>query len=166
VALADSLLPDLDHETAVTRQLIERVPEPDLGWAPHAKSDTLGGLAVHLARLLAWGQAILAADHHDLSNAGGRSAAAPGTTADILALFDRNAAAIRRDLAGRSDAELAAPWELRRGRQVIMSLPKAAALRRFVIHHLIHHRGQMTVYLRLRDVPLPPIYGSSADEPL
>ncbi len=84
--------------------------------------------------------------------------------AEVLETFDRHVAEVRRALVAGSDAELAAPWTLKRGAHVVLSMPRIAALRRFLLHHVIHHRGQMTVYLRLRDVPVPPLYGPTADE--
>jgi len=165
MAVYDTLLPDFDHETAAARRLLERVPASAMAWRPHDKSFSMGQLAMHLARLVSWGERILADDAYDIAEASGQvPPEPPGDPADVLAAFDRNVAAVRKHLLGRTAAELDAPWELRSGKQVLMSLPRVAALRRFVIHHLIHHRGQLSVYLRLQNVPLPPLYGPTADE--
>jgi uncharacterized damage-inducible protein DinB len=157
------LLAEFDHEMAVTRHLLTRVPEASLTWAPHPKSFSLGGLATHLARLPHWGEQILTGDAYDLA-ASGPPAAPLATLADVLELFDRHVAEVRHALATGTAAALATDWSLRRGSETLLSVPKIPAFRRFLLHHLIHHRGQLTVYLRLLDVPLPPIYGPTADE--
>jgi uncharacterized damage-inducible protein DinB len=162
MALADALLPEFDHEIGTTRKLLERVPDDRLAWTPHAKSMSLGGLATHLSTILWWGEMTLARSEFDTAGIGTRPDAA--SRAQILETFDRNAAATRALLSGKSDAELMAPWALKRGDQTIFSMPKAAVWRSFVLSHLVHHRGQMSVYLRLLDVPVPSIYGPSADE--
>ena len=147
---------------ASTRRLLERVPDDRLAWKPHAKSMTLGGLATHLSTLPRWGGTILNDASFDL-------AAAPSplqekhSGAEILAAFDAAASATRA-LLDKTDAELVAPWALKRGGQEIFSMPRVAAFRTFVLYHTVHHRGQLSVYLRLNDVPVPSIYGPSADE--
>ncbi len=162
----DTLLPEFDHEMAVTRRVLERVPESELAWKPHEKSFDLAGLAAHLAQIPRWGRAILDRESYDLSSATSRRTDAPGTVRDVLETFDRHVSELRRHLLDKTDAELMAPWALMRGAQLVMSMPRLAALRSFVLHHLIHHRGQLTVYLRMQNVPLPPLYGSTADETL
>jgi len=164
VTLRDSLLPDFDDETASTRRLLERVPDDAMAWSPHEKSYSLGQLAMHLARLISWGRTILDDEFYDLATGSGDAPGSDMTRGAILAAFDEHTAAVRTRLADKSDGELLAPWELRRGRLTLMSMPRITAIRRFVLHHLVHHRGQLSVYLRLRDVPLPPIYGPTADE--
>lgn len=164
MAVRDALLPEFDHEMAVTRRILERLPAPALEWKPHERSYSLGGLAAHLADIPHWGTRILDRDFHDLLQGRGNRDTAPPSVAGILEAFDRHVAEVRRSLLERSDAELMAPWSLRRGDHLVMSLPKIAALRSFLLHHLIHHRGQLTVYLRLQGVALPPLYGPTADE--
>ena len=146
-----------------TRKVLERVPEDKFAWKPHAKSFSLGALAAHVATLPTWGKETL--DKSEIDIAGGQPPAAPASKAELLTAFDRHVAAARSALAGRSDAELLATWTLKRGGTTIFSMPKTAVLRSFVFSHLIHHRGQLCVYLRLLDVPVPSIYGPSADEP-
>jgi uncharacterized damage-inducible protein DinB len=163
MAVADSLLPDFDHEMSVTRQLLERVPEDAFEWRPHEKSFSLGALAAHLTQIPHWGSTILDCDQYDMALAG-RPRASAASRAEVLAAFDRTVSEMRRGMSARSDAELLAPWTLSRGGHVLLTMPRVAALRRFVLHHVIHHRGQLSVYLRLRDVPLPPFYGPTADE--
>ena len=160
----DALLPEFDHEMAVTRRLLERLPEPVFAWKPHEKSFHLGGLATHLAQIPHWGRTILDRESYDLAADSANRAVDQTTVAGVLDVFDRHVGDLRRRLLEISDGELMAPWALTRGSQLVMSLPRLAALRSFVLHHLIHHRGQLTVYLRLQNVPLPPIYGSTADE--
>ena len=164
MALKDTLLFEFDHEMAVTRCVLERLPEAAFGWRPHEKSFDLGGLAEHLAQIPHWGCAILDRDSYELIHAPAERAATHSTCAEVLETFDRHVAEVRRGLLQRSDAELLAPWSLTRGGRVVMSMPKLSALRSFLLHHTIHHRGQMTVYLRLQNVPIPPIYGQTADE--
>ena len=159
----DSLLPEFDQETAATRRVLERVPDGALGWRPHEKSFNMGELATHLSRLPHWGTLILKQDSYDLVSSGPRGQALP-TVAAILDQFDANVREVRAALVDMTDGQLLQPWTLRRGDRVVMSVPKVSAVRGFVVRHLVHHRGQMTVYLRMNDVPLPPLYGPTADE--
>lgn len=162
MALVEALLPEFDHEVSLTRKLLERLPDDRLAWKPHARSMSLGGLATHLSNLLWWGEMTLAQSEFDTAGIGTRPEAT--SRSQILEMFDRNASKTRALLSGMSDAELMAPWALKRDDQTIFSMPKAAVWRSFVLSHLVHHRGQMSVYLRLLDVPVPSIYGPSADE--
>lgn len=165
MALVDALLPEFDHEVAVTRRLLDRLPEGKLEWQPHSKSMTLGALAAHLSELGYWGQETLNSPAVDLETMTRPSDyVPPATRAAVLALFDAKMAAARTALVGKSDDQLMAPWTLRRGAHEFFTMPKASCWRTFVMNHLIHHRGQLTVYLRQLDVPLPSIYGPSADE--
>ena len=165
MALVDDLLPEFDREIATTRRLLDRLPDDRLGWQPHPKSMTLAALAEHIGQLGVWGQLTLNQAAVDLE-AMARPPDYQGLASKgaIVAHFDAEMGAARTALAGRSDAELMAPWTLRRGQQEFFTLPKASCWRTFVMNHLIHHRGQLTVYLRELDVPLPSIYGPSADE--
>ena len=160
----DWLIAEFDHEMALTRQVLARVPDSAFNWSPHEKSMALGGLATHLALLPHWGTAILDNDAYDLAMANGKKPAQKQNAADVLQTFDAHVADLRRGLTRRTDAELQAPWTLRNGTRTLMSMPRFAALRTFLISHTIHHRGQMTIYLRLQNVALPPLYGPSADE--
>ena len=159
----EAFIVEFDHEMAATRRVLERVPDDAFEWTPHERSFSLGGLASHLAQLPHWGSQILDAEMYDLAGATGQSTP-KGSRAEVLETFDRHVAEVRRALVAGSDAELAAPWTLKRGPHVVLTMPRIAALRRFLLHHVIHHRGQMTVYLRLREVPVPPLYGPTADE--
>jgi uncharacterized damage-inducible protein DinB len=165
MALVDALLPEFDHEVAATRRLLDRLPDGKLEWQPHPKSMTLGSLAAHLSELGNWGHETLNSSAVDLETmTRPANYVPPATRAAILALFDAKMAAARTALVGKSDDQLMAPWTLRRGAHEFFTMPKASCWRTFVMNHLIHHRGQLTVYLRQLDVPLPSIYGPSADE--
>jgi uncharacterized damage-inducible protein DinB len=165
MTIADTLLPEFDRELATTRRLLERVPEDKLSWAPHPKSMALGALSEHLGQLALWGRMTIGASEVDLEQMARPPGYQPLATREaLLAHFDREAAACRATLVGRTDAEMMAPWTLRRGAQAFFTMPKATCWRTFVMNHLVHHRGQLSVYLRLLDVPLPSIYGPSADE--
>jgi uncharacterized damage-inducible protein DinB len=162
VPIVDALLPEFDHEMATTRKLLERVPEQKLDWKPHAKSMSLGELATHVANIIWWGEVTLAEAEFDAEGMGRETPAAD--RAQLLQRFDRNVNATRANLAGKTDAEMMAPWTLRNGSKTFFTMPKAAVWRSFVMNHLVHHRAQLGVYLRLNDVPLPSIYGPTADE--
>ena len=160
--MVDALLPEFDHEMTTTRKLLECVPDDRLAWKPHARSMSVGGLATHLSNLPWWGLVTLNDPEFDTATFPNQPDAT--SRAQILEAFDRNVAETRAALTGKSDAELMAPWALKRAGQTIFSLPKASVWRSFVLSHVVHHRGQLSVYLRLLDVPVPSIYGPSADE--
>src|SRR5215216_5770863 len=162
MALIDALLPEFDHEMTVTRKVLERVPDDKFAWKPHARSMSLGELAQHVATIPMWGHMTLTQPELDV--AGQPQLPKATSRAELLAGFDERVKETRAALTGTSDAEMLAPWALKRGGQTIFSMPKAAVWRSFVLSHLIHHRGQLSVYLRLNDVPVPSIYGPSADE--
>lgn len=161
--IREVLLAEFDHELAVTRRMLERCP-PTFGWTPHPRSFTLGGLATHLARLPHWGEWILNKDWYDLVLDSAPHAPAYTSVAEVLTVFDRHVSTVRALLVSKSDGELSAPWALRRNGETLMTLPRLSAFKTFVVNHTIHHRGQLSVYLRLLDVSVPAIYGPSADE--
>jgi uncharacterized damage-inducible protein DinB len=162
MAIKDGLLAEFDHEIGTTRRLLERVPDDRLSWKPHEKSMSLGRLATHLSDLPHWGGTILNDDSFDLASAP-PNVAERASRADIITALDAAAKDTRARL-DRTDAELASPWTLKRGGHQIFSMPRATAFRTFVLYHMVHHRGQLSVYLRLNDVPVPAIYGPSAEE--
>ncbi len=162
MAISAALLPEFDHEMANTRRTLERVPEDKLAWKPHEKSMTLGRLTGHLSELPGWGVYTLERDFVDLAQ-GGQGAVAKSRQ-EALDMFDKGVAALRAALAQANDEHLMKPWTLRIGEQVIMTLPRIGVLRAMILNHSIHHRAQLGVYLRLNDVPVPSIYGPSADE--
>jgi uncharacterized damage-inducible protein DinB len=162
MAIKEGLLAEFDHEIATTRKLIERLPDAKLAWKPHVKSYSLGGLATHLANLPLWTHAILNETSFNLA-ADTPHAQEMTSRSQLLAALDENAKRARGSM-DKTDAEYMARWSLMRGEQEMFSLPRVAAFRSFVMSHIIHHRGQLSVYLRLNDIPVPPIYGPTADE--
>jgi len=163
--LNQMLLPEFDQEMASTRKSLERVPDDKFGWKPHEKSATMGWLASHLAMIPHWAKVTFDSDSFDLAPPGGPQKMPEATSRkEVLEMFDRNAAAARAIIAGASDADFGKPWTLLKGGQKLMTLPKAAVMRSFVMNHMIHHRAQLGVYLRLNNLPVPSIYGPSADE--
>lgn len=162
MTMVDALLPEFDHEMATTRKVLERLPDGKFAWKPHERSMTLGRLAGHITEIPGWVKETLTKDCVDVG--GEPSPDMPATRAEVLARFDKVVAVVRPLLAGAADAHLMTPWTLKYNGAVILSMPRAAVLRGFVLSHLIHHRGQMSVYLRLNEVPVPAIYGPSADE--
>lgn len=162
MSIAEHLLPEFDREMGVTRRLLERVPVEWFAWKPHDTSRSLGQLVEHIAGLPSWVVDVVEKPSVDRGSAPPEQ---PPTTRDeVLALFDRHVRTGRAALAGRTDAELMASWTLRVQGKELFTIPKAAALRGFVMSHLIHHRGQLSVYLRLQGVPIPSMYGPSGDE--
>jgi len=162
LAIKSGLLAEFDHEMGATRRLLERLPEDRLGWKPHDRSMSLGGLGTHLASIPHWGEAILESGSFDLAQAPPPNVEKTSRGA-ILEAFD-SATNVTRALMDKTDHEYLAPWVLKRGTQEVFAMPRVSAFRTFVINHVIHHRGQLTVYLRLNNVPVPAIYGPSADE--
>jgi uncharacterized damage-inducible protein DinB len=162
MAFKDGLLAEYDHEMGTTRKLLARVPDDQLAWRPHQKSMSLGGLATHLGNIPNWGARILNEAFFDLAGAPPNIAELTSRAA-ILQLFDESTRQTRAAM-NKSDAELMAMWALRRGGQEMFSMPRISAFRSFVVNHMIHHRGQLSVYLRMHDVPIPAIYGPTADE--
>ena len=165
MAIKDALLPEFDHEMATTRRLLERLPEVEFAWKPHDRSMALGQLAGHIANLPQWCSATLASTVFDLDALPvDARPQLPASRAAVLEEFDGKVAAARNQLTSTTDAEFMTPWTLKKGGQEVFTLPRISAIRSFVMNHLIHHRGQLSVYLRLKDVPLPSIYGPTADE--
>lgn len=164
--ICQSLLPEFDHEMATTRKVLTRVPEGRLDFRPHAKSMSMARLAGHVAELPTWAVMTLAQDEFDMRPNGVApfEAFTYSTQAAALALFDENVSKARALLASTDDAAMMRTWTLKDNGAVVLALPKVAVLRSFVMNHIIHHRAQLGVYLRMTDVPVPSIYGPSADE--
>ena len=156
MAFNDFLLPEFDHEMGTTRRLLERVPPSALGWKPHDKSMSLGQLSGHLSKLASWANIILTSSGFDLAT---RDMDArllpPESVAAVLDTFDSTVKAARAEIAAKTDAEYLVPWTLKHGSHQVFTMPRFSALRSFVLNHTIHHRGQLSVYLRLNDVALP-----------
>ncbi len=164
MAIKDMLLPEYDQEMAKTRKVLERIPLADPKWKPHAKSMDIANLAAHMAEIPTWANVAAAGPSVNLAENTRGARPTHDTTSGLLAAFDQNVTKARAAIAGMSDADMMSEWSLLNGEKVLMTMPKAAVLRGFVLNHLIHHRGQASVYLRLKDIPVPSIYGPSADE--
>jgi uncharacterized damage-inducible protein DinB len=163
---AETILPEFDQEMAHTRKVLERVPEAKLDWRAHPKSNTIGWNANHLAETAGWVAGTLNQSSWDLAPVGGEPYQSPKLTSkqEILELFDKNAAAARKALAAATDEQMGQMWSLLQAGQPIITLPRAAVIRSFVMNHMIHHRAILCVYLRLNDIPVPGMYGPSGDE--
>jgi CTP:molybdopterin cytidylyltransferase MocA/uncharacterized damage-inducible protein DinB len=162
-SLATIALGDLDPEMASTRRLLERIPDDQLDAVIHARSWPLRKMATHVATLPMWGTITVTTDELDFAKP---QPPAPTlhSSAELVAAFDEQLRQFKAALAATDDAALQQPWTLRSGEQVMFRMPRLAVLRTFVINHMIHHRAQLTMYLRLLDVPVPGLYGPSADE--
>jgi len=164
--ISKMILPEFDHEMANTRKTLERVPDDKFAWKPHEKSSSLGGLATHLANIPSWTAQTFDRDELDIAPPDEppyRVEEAKSRDA-LLEAFDKNVASARAALEAAGDENWQGKWSLLMGRNPIFTLPRTAVMCGFVMNHLIHHRAQLGVYLRLLDVPVPSIYGPSADE--
>ncbi len=162
----EMLLPEFDQEMATTRRTLERFPEGKSDWKPHEKSMPLGRLAGHLAELPSLGAVALRQDSIDFAPPGAppmKPFIATSREA-LLETFDKNIANARAALAEATDEQMMKPWSLLRGGKTLLTMPRTAVVRSFVMNHMIHHRAQLGVYLRLNDLPVPSVYGPSADE--
>ena len=153
---------EMEHEAAITRRFLERVPLDQVDWKPHEKSMTLGELTFHLADIPSWVPVTVNQDVFEMEAPYEPQAA--DTVESLLEIFDRNVAGAKEALAGVGHEALMAPWTMKHGGEVVFSMPKVAVLNAFCTKHTVHHRAQLGVYLRLLDVPVPSTYGPSADE--
>ena len=160
MSMAQLFLPEFDQEMAITRRLLERVPSDKGAWKPHPKSFPLGHLAQLVSNMPAWITGIMKGTKLDLSQ-GVKYSLEP--TEVLLRLFDKNVSEARAAIAGARDADFEVAWSLTTGDRVLMTMPRGPVVRQ-TINHLVHHRGQLTVYLRMVNVPIPSIYGPTADE--
>lgn len=154
---------EIEHDAAITRKYIERLPEDKFDFTPHPKSMKLGLLAGHLSEIPGWTQMTIDVDTMDFDPAA-YVPFAPKSRAEILAKLDESVAAALKALAGASDEHLMKPWKMTMAGKTIIDMPRAAVLRGMIVNHTVHHRAQLGVYLRLLDVPVPATYGPSADE--
>ncbi len=159
--MSSALLGEFDHEMKTTRSILERVPENNLAWKPHAKSYSLGELAAHVAGVLNWVARTFAGTEFDMKSIPRPEAIT--STRELLERFDASSRKAREVIEKATDEELNTKWQLKSGEQTMMSMPRKVSLRSLVMNHHIHHRGQLSVYLRMLDVPLPDIYGPTAD---
>jgi len=161
--LSDAMVQEFVHEAAGTRKMLDRLPEDKLSWKPHEKSMSLGRLASHLAEIAEWTGTIVNDDVFDMDAADYKPADLDSKQA-ILDRFDASVAQFESLMSGKTDEQLMQTWQMKQGGNVVLTMPRAVCLRSFVLSHAVHHRGQFSVYLRENDVPLPAIYGPSADE--
>ena len=166
MALSETILPEFDQEMANTRKTLERVPQDKFAWKPHDKSWSIKELATHLANLPSWTILSLKEDSFDMAPKDDEppKTSEASTRQEILEMFDKNVADAHAAIESTDDEEFMKPWSLLSGGETLFSMPKIAVLRSFVMSHNIHHRAQLGVYLRLNDVPVPAIYGPTADE--
>ena len=162
MAIIETLLQELEQEAQTTRRVLERVPDASLGWKPHAKSMSLGQLALHIATVPGAVAEMAAGPGLDVPPAFVQPSAQ--TAAELLPALEQSVGKARAALSGIDDVRAMEPWTLKRGDQVLMTMPRAAVLRTIMLNHWYHHRGQLSVYLRELNVPVPSIYGPSADE--
>lgn len=165
MSIARGLLAEFDQESAVTRKLLQRLPEAQFGYRPHPKSMTLGDLASHLVNIWYWGELTLKEREFDVAP-GGKPLKQEGhsTLKALLEANDAKARGFRAALESADDASFMQPWALKSNGQVVFEMPRVAVVRAMIFNHHIHHRAQLGVYLRMLDVPVPSVYGPSADE--
>jgi uncharacterized damage-inducible protein DinB len=166
MTITESLLPEFDQEMASTRRMLERVPEAKHDWQPHEKSMTLGRLASHLAEMPQWTVMTCMQDELDIAPKDGPpfQPTVCGTNTELLATLDKHVAEAHEAITKTSDADWMRDWSLLAGGETVFTMPKVAVLRSMVMNHVIHHRGQLSVYLRLLGTPVPAMYGPTADE--
>jgi len=166
MAFKDTILPEFDMEMDNTRRTLERVPDDKFSWKPHDKSGTLGWMAGHIANLPFWAVMTMKQESLDLAPASGAGPQMPkpSNRKELLEVFDKHRAEARAALVAADDAAYTKPWALLMSGRELFREPRAAVLRRMVFNHMIHHRGQLTMYLRLLNVPVPGLYGPSADD--
>jgi len=165
MALKDGLIAELRYESSMTKKMLEKVPMDKKDWRPHEKSMTLGRLAAHVAEIPHWTSDIIHIDVYDFQK-DYKPGQAPSTQAELIKIFQDKLDTAITDLEKTDDGDLKKIWTVKSGEQVYYNLPKVVALRGWSFSHLYHHRGQLSVYLRLLDVPIPGMYGPSADEPM
>jgi len=165
MTIAEVLLLDYDLEIQNTRRILERIPEDNPQWKPHDKSMPIGRLAVHVARLPLFGSTILTTDELDMTTASPPKLVFESRE-KLLAQHEETSATTRKALESSSDDHLLKHWKLSFGDKIIADGPRAVLYRTMFLNHLVHHRGQLTVYLRLNEIPVPGLYGPSADEKL
>ena len=160
-----SLLPEFDHEMANTRKTLERVPDNKWDWKPDPKSTAMGALANHVATMPLWASDMFSTESFDFAP-GGKPVSMPNpkNRAELLALFDQGAKATRKALESATDEQLLKQWALLQNGATVFAMPRVAVLRGMIMNHLIHHRAQLCVYFRLNGIPVPALYGPSADE--
>ena len=163
MSLNEDFIAELQQEAVSTRKCLERIPQEKFDWKPHEKSFTMSKLAAHVAETISWVKEVIETPELDFA-AHEHTPFEPTTTLELVEYFDKNLAAATDALQNASDETLAENWKLRNGEEVYFDMPRAQVLRGMAFNHLINHRGQLSVYLRLNDIPVPALYGPSADE--
>ena len=163
MSISDAFVGELQQEAAATRKCLERIPEDKFDWKPHEKSFTMIRLATHIAEMVSWAKDTVEKPELDFAGQDFKPFE-PKTTAELVEYFDAQYAAATESLKNVSDAVMMENWKMRNGEKIYVDLPRVQVMRGFIFNHIVHHRGQLSVYLRLRDIPVPPIYGPSADE--
>ena len=164
MAIKDAFIGELKHESSLTKKMLERVPLDKKEWLPHEKSMSLGRLATHVAEITHWVSDIIHIDDFDFMKNFNFTPRIASSTEELLDIFQTNLDKAVADLLTMTDEDFGKSWTVRRGEQVMFNTPKKIAIRSWALNHMIHHRGQLSVYLRLLDVPVPGMYGPSADE--
>jgi len=164
MAIKDALIAEMKHESSLTKKMLEKVPLDKKEWKPHEKSMTLGRLATHVAETTHWASDIFHIDDFDFMKNYNFNPRIAASTEELLDIFQTNLDKAIADLSAMNDEDFNKPWTVRRGEQIMFATPKKVAIRGWAFSHMIHHRGQLSVYLRLLDVPVPGMYGPSADE--
>jgi uncharacterized damage-inducible protein DinB len=162
MAINEAFIGELQHEAATTRKVLERIPADKFDWKPHEKSTSLGQLATHVADMFGWFSHTL--EHDELDFAAGYKQPDVASAEELVEILDENTAAAIESLKKTDDAAFMKNWTLRNGEEIFLQMPKVGVVRSMVLNHIVHHRGQLSVYLRLNDIPVPALYGPSADE--
>ena len=166
MSIAQSILPEFEHEMAGTRKTLERIPDDKLQWRAHPKSNTIGWVGSHLAEIPGWVAPTLNQDSWDINPVGGEPYRTPNLTSRqaMLDMFDKGVAEARRAIDATPDDEFMQPWSLLAAGETLMTMPRIGVIRSFILNHTIHHRAFLCSYLRLNDIPVPALYGPSGDE--
>jgi uncharacterized damage-inducible protein DinB len=163
MGIGEALHAEMEQEAVASRKMLERIPADKFDYKPHEKSMSMGRLASHIAEMFNWTAVTLQQDELDFAKFDYKPFE-PATTDDLVEYFDKNIAEALDILKNTSDGVFFEPWTMRSGEQIYFTMPKVVTMRSFVMNHIVHHRGQLSVYLRLNDIPVPSIYGPSADE--
>jgi len=164
MAIKDAFIAEIKHEAALTKKILEKVPLDKKDWKPHERSMSIGRLATHIAENTKWASDIVNIDDYDFLARYNFNPHVAASTEELLGIFQTHLDNALNDLSKMTDEDFTKPWIVRRGEQVMFNTPKKVAIRGWALSHMIHHRGQLSVYLRLLDIPVPGMYGPSADE--
>ena len=164
VAFIDVLLPEYDRETGSTRHVLEQIPDAALGWRPHSRLTEMGALGSHIVDIPRWIAIVMTCQSFDLSSEADKTRPRETPTEQLLSRFDTNVREARSQLVGANDGTLCEPSTVTRGNNDLFTMPKIVMIRHLVLNHLVHHRGQLTIYLQMQDIQVPSLYGPSEDQ--